>query len=49
MFPVLAPRGAAGVLNLATPSSSECAVFATMAILLFVLVVTVMVASRRAE
>jgi hypothetical protein len=35
------------VLNLATPSSSERAVFAPTAILLFVLVVTTMVGSRR--
>jgi hypothetical protein len=34
--------------NLATQSSSERAVFAPTAILLFVLVVTVMVGSRRA-
>jgi hypothetical protein len=37
------------VLNLATQSSSERAVFAPTAILLFVLVVTVMVGSRRAR
>src|SRR5512132_303144 len=37
------------VLNLATRSSSERAVFAPTAILLFVLVVTVMVGSRRAQ
>ena len=36
-------------LNLATRSSSERAVFAPTAILLFVLVVTVMVGSRHAE
>jgi hypothetical protein len=35
------------VLNLATPSSSERAVFAPTAIVLFVLVVTTMVGSRR--
>ena len=35
------------VLNLATQSSSERAVFAPTAILLFVLVVTTMVGSRR--
>ena len=35
------------VLNLATPSSSERAVFAPTAILLFVLVVTTMAGSRR--
>jgi hypothetical protein len=35
------------VLNLATQSSSERAVFAPTAILLFVLVVTAMVGSRR--
>jgi hypothetical protein len=37
------------VLNLATRSSSERVVFAPTAILLFVLVVTVMVGSRREE
>ena len=37
------------VLNLATQSSSERAVFAPTAILLFVLVVTTMVGSRRAS
>ena len=37
------------VLNLATRSSSERAVFAPTAILLFVLVATVMVGSRRAQ
>ncbi len=37
------------ILNLATRSSSERAVFAPTAILLFVLVVTVMVGSRRAR
>jgi nitrate/nitrite transporter NarK len=37
------------VLNLATQSSSERAVFAPTAILLFVLVVTTMVGSRRAR
>ena len=37
------------VLNLATQSSSERAVFAPTAILLFVLVVTVMVGSRPAK
>ena len=41
--------GVAVVLNLATRSSSERAVFAPTASLLFVLVVTVMVGSRRAE
>jgi hypothetical protein len=37
------------VVNLATPSSSERVVFAPTAILLFVLGVTVMVGSRRAQ
>ncbi len=37
------------VINLATRSSSERAVFAPTAILLFVLVVTTMVGSRRRE
>jgi hypothetical protein len=37
------------VLNLATESSSERAVFAPISILLFVLVVTTMVSSRRAS
>jgi hypothetical protein len=37
------------VLNLATRSSSERVVFAPTAILLFVLVVTVMVGSRREQ
>ena len=41
--------GVAVVLNLATHSSSERAVFAPTAILLFVLVVTVMVGSRHAK
>ena len=41
--------GVAVVLNLATQSSSERAVFAPTAILLFVLVVTVMVGSRHAK
>jgi hypothetical protein len=41
--------GLAVVLNLVTQSSSERAVFAPIAILLFVLVVTAMVGSRRAD
>jgi hypothetical protein len=41
--------GVAVVINLATRSSSERAVFAPTAILLFVLVVTVMVGSRRSQ
>ena len=41
--------GLAVVLNLATESSSERAVFAPTAILLFVLVVSTMIGSRRAR
>jgi len=41
--------GVGVVLNLATRSSSERSVFAPTAIVLFVLVVTVMVGSRRAQ
>jgi hypothetical protein len=39
----------AAVLNLATPSSSERAVFAPIALLLFVLVLTAMIGSHRAR